>query len=137
MKKNKQLIIRNQINELNRVVAFLETLEEEWELPVALIPAINLALEEALTNVIFYAYEKDTDNGIGINFEIDGTQLTMVITDSGVPYDPTLKNDPDITLSVDDRPVGGLGIFLIRKIMDEVLYQRNGNFNQLTMVKTW
>ena len=135
--KNKTLVIRNNIDELNRLVIFLEALEEEWELPMGLIPSINLALEEALTNVIFYAYEKNTENNISVDFSKEGNKLTIIITDSGKPYDPLQKEDPDVNLSAEDRPIGGLGIFLIKQIMNEVSYQRIENKNQFIMIKSW
>ncbi len=137
LKKIKTLSIQNNIEELNRMVAFLDILEEEWVLSPGHISSINLVLEEALTNVIFYAFEKGVTSEILIDFALEGTQLTIVITDEGRPYDPTKKEDPDINLSANDRPIGGLGIFLIKKIMDEVAYQRIGNKNQLIMKKTW
>ncbi|MEA4975949.1 MAG: ATP-binding protein [Paludibacter sp.] len=134
-KKHKQLIIQNDIPELNRVVAFLEGLEEEWQLPLAIITPINLVLEEALSNVIFYAYEKGSTHEIKIDFEHRANQLDITITDTGKPFDPTGKEDPDIELSVEERPIGGLGIFLIRKIMNEVSYERVGQENILRMTK--
>lgn len=135
--KYKNLVIRNEIGELNRLVSFLEGLEEEWNLPPALVPSLNLALEEALSNVIFYAYEKGTENQISIEFSLNGKEMTVVISDEGKPYDPTQKEDPDINLPVEDRPIGGLGIFLIRQIMDEVKYSREDRQNRLTLVKRW
>jgi len=134
-KDYKQLVIQNDIAELNRVVAFLEGLEEEWELPLAIITPINLVLEEALSNVIFYAYEKGSSHEIKIDFAHSANQLDITITDTGKPFDPTQKEDPDIELSVEDRPIGGLGIFLIRKIMNEVSYERVGQENILRMTK--
>lgn len=134
-KTHKQLIISNDIAELGRVVAFLDVIEEEWVLPSSLIMPLNLVLEEALTNVIFYAYEKESKNEIVIDFEKRGNELEIRITDSGKPFDPTLKSDPDITLPIDERPIGGLGILLIKKIMDKVTYQRKESFNILLMTK--
>lgn len=135
--KTKTLVIRNDINELNRLVVFLETLEKEWNLPPGFIPSVNLALEEALSNVIFYAFEKDSQNEISIDFQQGDSELTIVISDEGIPYDPTQKEDPDINLPAEDRPIGGLGIFLIRQIMNEVTYSRVGQKNQLTLAKKW
>lgn len=135
--KNKTLIIRNDISELNRLVAFLEKLEEEWNLPPSVIPPVNLALEEALSNVIFYAFEKNTEHEIRLDLERKDSAMVIVLTDEGKPYDPTQKEDPDLHLSVEERPIGGLGIFLIRQVMNEVAYNRVNNKNQLTMVKTW
>lgn len=134
-KTHKQLIISNDIAELGRVVAFLDVIEEEWVLPSSLIMPLNLVLEEALTNVIFYAYEKESKNEIVIDFEKRGNELEIKIIDSGKPFDPTLKPDPDITLPATERPIGGLGILLIKKIMDKVTYQRNESFNILLMTK--
>ncbi len=133
----KQLVIQNDIAELNRVVAFIDGLEEEWQLPLALITPINLVLEEALSNVIFYAYEKGSSHEIKIDFAHSSNQLDITITDTGKPFDPTQKEDPDIELSVEDRPIGGLGIFLIRKIMNEVSYERVGQENILRMSKKY
>lgn len=136
-RKIKKLILINDISELNRLVVFLETLEEEWNLPPSVVPPVNLALEEALSNVIFYAFEKGSENEINLDFKLEGTVMTIVLSDEGKPYDPTKKEDPDISLPAEDRPIGGLGIFLIRQIMDEVTYNRLGNKNQLRMVKRW
>lgn len=135
--KNKTLVIRNEIDELNRLVVFLEELEEEWELPMALVSSVNLALEEALSNIIFYAFDKGTKNEISIEFKLEGTEMEIVLTDSGKPYDPTQKDDPDINLPAEERPIGGLGVFLIKQIMNEVSYRRIDDKNQLTLVKRW
>lgn len=131
----KQLIIQNSIEELHRVLLFLEQLEEEWQLPAGSLVPINLVLEEALSNVIFYAYEDESRHEIRIDFEYADNQLDVTIIDRGKPFDPTQKEDPDIDLPVEERPIGGLGIFLIRKIMDEVSYERLGEENILRMRK--
>jgi anti-sigma regulatory factor (Ser/Thr protein kinase) len=135
IQNHKQLIISNDIAELNRVVAFLDALEETWMLPMTFMTPLNLVMEEALTNVIFYAYEEGDKKEIEIDFDYAGNQLDIKIIDGGKPFDPTKKPDPDINLSVEDRPIGGLGIFLIRKIMDEVRYERVGQRNVLSMSK--
>lgn len=137
MELHKRLVVKNSISELERLVAFLENLQDEWSLPASLITSVNLALEEALTNVIFYAFEEGTEHEIKLDFKLNKNQLSMIISDSGKPYDPTAKSDPDINLSVEDRPVGGLGIFLIKQLMDKVSYRRKGNLNQFTMIKKW
>lgn len=136
-RKHHNLIIQNEISELNRLVSFLERLEEEWSLPPALVPSLNLALEEALSNVIFYAFESGTENQINIEFSLKEKEITIVISDEGKPYDPTQKEDPDLSLPVEDRPIGGLGIFLIRQIMDDVKYCREDRKNRLTLIKKW
>lgn len=133
--QKKQLIILNKVEELNRVVALLEQLKEEWQLPDGSIMHLNLVLEEALSNVIFYAYETESTQEIKIDFAYCDKLLEITITDTGKPFDPTQKEDPDIQLPAGERPIGGLGIFLIRHIMDQVSYERVGQENILKMTK--
>ena len=105
-------------------------------LSIALVTSINLALEEAIANVIMYAYPKDEDNKpILLTAEYKNGELDFILSDKGTPFDPTKVPEADVTLPVEDRPIGGLGIFLIRKIMGEVTYQRIDGENKLKMTK--
>lgn len=131
----KVLRVNNQIDELTRVEVFLEELGEEWELSMPLVFSLNLVLEEALTNINDYGFDDESKHTIEIYFKKIGDELSISIIDDGHEYDPTLKTDPDITLSAGDRPIGGLGIFLIKKIMDKVEYQRKENRNYLILTK--
>ena len=132
----KTLLVDNQIGELSKVVDFLDELGEEWELPIPLVFSLNLVMEEALTNIILYGFEDSNLHTIEINFsKSEADELSITLIDDGQPYDPTLKADPDLTLSVEDRPIGGLGIFLIKKIMDKVEYQYINNKNYLILTK--
>lgn len=128
-------MVNNQIDELTRVAVLLEELGEEWGLSVKLVISLNLVLEEALTNIILYGFDDKNIHAIEICFKKTGDELTISIIDDGHEYDPTLKADPDITLSVEDRPVGGLGILLIKKIMNKVEYHRKENKNYLILTK--
>ena len=94
-------------------------------------------MEEAVSNIIFYAYEKGSvvDDAVDIRLEWVDRWLTVTLEDHGVAFDPTAKKDPDITLSAEERPIGGLGIFLIKKIMDEVSYRRVDGRNIFIMRK--
>jgi anti-sigma regulatory factor (Ser/Thr protein kinase) len=100
-----------------------------------LVFSLNLVLEEALTNTILYGYDDENRHEIEVIFSKDGDILSVTIADDGHEYDPTLKEDPDITLAAEDRPIGGLGIFLIKKIMDTVEYRRKENKNYLILTK--
>ena len=131
----KVLLVSNQIDELSRVAVFVEELGEEWGLSMPLIFSLNLVLEEALTNTISYGYDDEIQHTIEIHFTKSGDQLSITIIDDGHEYDPTLKADPDITLPAEDRQVGGLGIFLIKKTMDTVEYHRKENRNYLILTK--
>ncbi|MFA6127973.1 MAG: ATP-binding protein [Bacteroidales bacterium] len=131
----KILRVHNQMEELTRVEGFLEEIGDTWGLPMPLMLSINLVLEEALTNVILYGFDDENQHLIEIHFTLDRDRLGISIVDDGHEYDPTVKADPDITLPAEERPIGGLGIFLIKKIMDTVEYQRKDNKNYLILTK--
>lgn len=97
--------------------------------------SINLALEEAVVNVMNYAYPKGTYGEIVITATYRDNSLTFTINDAGTPFDPTKVADADISLSAEERPIGGLGIHLVRQIMDEVSYSYENKHNILTLKK--
>ncbi len=125
----------NRIEELPVLAAKVDELVETWDLPLTLAMNLNLVLEEAISNVIFYAYSDQEEHQIDINFSIENQVLTIRIIDDGKPFDPTLQKQPDISLPAEDRPIGGLGIFLISKIMDHVTYERKEELNVFTLTK--
>jgi sigma-B regulation protein RsbU (phosphoserine phosphatase) len=96
---------------------------------------MNLAMEEAVVNVMSYAYPVDTVGNVTITAESDGEQLQFTIIDSGTPFDPTAKEEVDTTLSAEERPIGGLGIHLVRQLMDSINYERIDGKNVLTLRK--
>jgi serine/threonine-protein kinase RsbW len=130
-----KIVITNQIEEIGVLAARIEALSNVWELPVSMTMNLNLVLEEAVTNIIFYAFPQGGLHSIEIALSVYEQELTITIMDDGIPFDPTLKAEPDTNLPVDQRPIGGLGIFLIRKIMDNVSYNRQENKNILTLKK--
>lgn len=133
--QERHLELHNDIKQISLLAEFIEKIAEEKKLDETLAMNLNLALEEAVTNVILYAYPKGTDGLVDIDAIVMEHSLEFIITDSGVPFDPTAAPEADITLSADERPIGGLGIFMVRKLMDEVHYQRLDNKNVLKMTK--
>lgn len=131
----KTLRIKNDIHELSMMNQFLEEAGEELGLSTAFMMSLNLVMEEAVSNIIFYAYKGDVEDAVDISLVREGGELIVTLIDHGIAFDPTLRKDPDITLSAKDRPIGGLGIFLIKKIMDEVSYQRVDERNVFIMKK--
>ena len=97
---------------------------------------LQLAVEEIVVNVMNYAYPEGKKGFVTIKVMSDGHQLRVVVIDSGVPFDPTLKEKADTTLSAEERPIGGLGIFLVRELMDTINYERVDDRNILMMIKT-
>ena len=97
--------------------------------------SLNLAMEEAVVNVISYAYPMGEEGEIVVEAKINSKRLKFVITDKGMPFDITKREEADVTLPADERPIGGLGIFLVRHIMDSVNYERVGDKNILSLRK--
>lgn len=121
-------------NNLAEVLQFVENELEIKELPMKLSMQISVCVEEIFTNIARYAYsEKEDDVTLGISYSED--ELIMRFTDHGMPFDPLMKKDPDITLSAEDRDVGGLGIFIVKKTMDDVHYEYKNGKNILTIRK--
>lgn len=131
----KKLVIKNDISEISKLAIFIEELSEELNLTPELNFNLNLVLEEAVSNVILYAYGKEVQKEITLLANMSNNNLIFVLTDSGKEFDPTKVPDADVTLSAEEREIGGLGIFLIRQIMDMVEYQRIDGKNVLTMRK--
>ena len=131
----KKLVIKNDISEISKLATFIEELSEELNLTPELNFNLNLVLEEAVSNVILYAYGKEVQKEITLLANMSNNNLIFVLTDSGKEFDPTKVPDADVTLSAEEREIGGLGIFLIRQIMDMVEYQRIDGKNVLTMRK--
>ena len=118
------------------VLGFVEQTLEGFEYPMKTQTAICVAIEEVFVNVAHYAYvEGDGDMTLQIDFDEVGRTITFRITDKGVPFDPLKKPDPDITLSAEEREIGGLGIFIAKKTMDSISYAYENGENVLTMIK--
>ena len=131
----KEIKIKNQVGELEKVNQFVEEIGEELGLDMELQMNLNLVLEEMVSNVIFYAYPKGTPEEIELAAESDGKELTFVLSDSGIEFDPTAKEDADPDVNPMDRDIGGMGIYIVKNIMNKVTYQRLEGKNLLTMQK--
>lgn len=130
------LNIRNDIQSLPLVNEWIEQCCEEAGLGLDWVMKFQLVIEEMVSNVIFYAYDpQQQEAAIELRFTWEAGTASILLRDWGKPFDPTAKEDPDITLSVDDRPIGGLGIFMVKQLMDEVHYERVGSSNLLTLQK--
>lgn len=131
----KTLVLQNEIPEISKLTLFIDELGEELGLSPELVFNLNLVLEEAVSNIILYAYPKGEHENISLTAKKTENQLLFVLTDTGKEFDPTLMPDADVNLAAEDRQIGGLGIFLIRQIMNEVEYQRIDGRNVLTLGK--
>ncbi len=132
---SRSITLANRIDELSRINTFLEECAEAWEFSMPLTMSLNLVLEEAFTNIVQYGYTDEDEHFIELLLENGDNQLIIKLIDDARPYDPTAQSDPDINLEAKDRPIGGLGVFLIKKTMDEVSYYRKDDKNHLIMTK--
>ena len=131
----KRLVLPNDIETIPQLNEFIDLVAEEVGLEMSLTMSLNLAMEEAVVNVMDYAYPDGQKGNVDIEVTADQEWMTFVITDTGIAFDPTTKEDADTTLSAEERPIGGLGIFLVRQLMDDINYKREGNKNVLTLRK--
>ena len=125
-----------KIDALSDVLGFVDETLESCDCPMKIQTAVCVAIEEIFVNVAHYAYgDGEGDMTLGIGFDDASRTLTFRMADKGTPFDPLQKPDPDITLSAEERDIGGLGIFITKKTMDTVTYAYENGENVLTMIK--
>ena len=132
---SRELTIKNDVHEVAEFSRFIKSVNEELGLETSLARQIRLAVEEAVVNVIDYAYPEGVEGDITVQVLSDGRVMHVKIIDSGVPFDPTEIQKADTTLSAEDRRIGGLGILLVREQMDSINYERTDGKNVLTLMK--
>ena len=135
MKQPLRLQIKNNISELNRLNALLEQLAKEWKIPQKVSFQINLALEEMVTNIINYGYKDKSSHTITLNFILRGSVIIIQIEDDGRAFNPLTAPEPDTTEPAEKRKIGGLGIHLVKELIDTVTYARKNDKNILTIQK--
>lgn len=131
-----ELTLQASLEKLDEVLAFVEENLEKNDCPMKVLMQVQIAVEEIFVNIAHYAYGSEQGTAT-IRAEVGGDPLQVIITfiDQGVPYDPLQKEDPDVTLSAEDRQIGGLGIFMVKKSMDDVKYEYADGKNILTISK--
>lgn len=129
------LELRNDLHELPKLTTMLARCGEQFHISDALVRQLELALDEIITNIVSYGYADGTEHLIRIDVGVDGGRITAVVEDDGLAFNPLERAAPDTTAAIEDREVGGLGIHLVRELMDHVRYDRVGTSNRLTMVK--
>ena len=122
------------VDNLGTVTAFIDEQLEAAHCPMKIQMQIELAVEEIFVNISHYAYAAETGMAV-ISVDISDGKAVMTFEDSGIPYDPLAKPDPDVTLSAQERSIGGLGIFMVKKSMDDVSYEYRDGKNILMLVK--
>lgn len=130
-------VFRNDRSEIHRLAGLAEHFGQAQQLSEDDVLAINLVLDEVVTNVIDHGFEGiDGEPEIRLTMTLEGNDLTIRVEDNGRAFDPLQAAPPDLDLPLEDRPVGGLGIHIVRSVMNTVEYDRRGGRNLLTMHKT-
>ena len=131
----RSLTLANDVQQVPQLAEFIDHVCEAMGFDDLTTMQMNLAIEEAVVNVMNYAYPEGTTGNVNIEVQANDARLKFVISDSGKRFDPTSVAEADTTLSAEDRSIGGLGIYLVRQLMDSVNYERIGGFNVLTLRK--
>ena len=131
----RSITLPNDVQTIPQLARFSDTVCEAAGLDMEMCMKMNLAIEEAVVNVMNYAYPKGVEGTVSIDATISDEGLKFVISDSGKPFDPTARAEVDTTLPADKRGIGGLGIHLFRQIMDQTSYEYINGRNVLSLLK--
>ena len=130
------ITLKNDVREVEKLGSFVKQVAESLSLDKSLTGKLRLAVEETVVNVMEYAYPQGTTGDVNIRATSNGRRLKFIISDSGIPFNPTEVTAADTTLSAEERPIGGLGILLVRELMDSINYERIDGQNVLTLTKS-
>ena len=130
-----ELTIPNHVTENAGVKKHFDTFCEHYDIPEDVRKKMCIVFDELLTNIISYAYRDDKEHSIGIKVELSPDRLKVSMVDDGIPFNPLGVEEPDMALPLEDRKIGGLGIHLVRKMMDKVSYRRRIDRNVITVIQ--
>lgn len=127
--------VANHLSEIARAAELVEAFGREHGIPERALFDVNLSLDEILTNIVSYGYDDDFEHRIVVRLALVPGGLRVEVEDDGRPFDPLAVPEPDIMAPVEDRPIGGLGLCLVRKLMSDLAYERRNGRNVLTMTR--
>ena len=128
--------LKNDLSELEALYQLLNKFGQAAGLTEACITDVNICLDELFTNIVSYGFEDDLEHIIWFTMNLDNEVLTLSIEDEGIPFNPLEKKDPEVPVDLIDVRIGGLGIHIVRKLMDDIRYNRKQGKNKLTMKKS-
>ena len=131
------LELRPDVSELARLASAFAAFAADHAVPADVVNALQLSLEEVVTNVIVHGYQKTGNKMVHVRLTAGPGELIAEVEDDAPAFDPLARAVPDLDAPLEERPIGGLGIHLVKNLMDNVAYQRDGNRNRLTLTKRW
>ena len=131
----KELTVAADIKNVEVVTDFVDEILAGYDCPLKVIMQVNVAIDELFSNIAYYAYEAEGDATVRVEIIEESMEIVLTFLDNGIPYNPLEKEDPDTTLSAEEREIGGLGIFMVKKTMDDVKYEYKDGQNILKIVK--
>ena len=130
------LTLKNDLSELARIAREIEAYGESHGWPVKWILNLNISLDELITNIVSYGYQDCEEHEIRVTLTDRGGSLMVVLEDDGIAFNPlTSTPEPDLDASIEERRIGGLGVYFVKTLMDEATYERVGNRNRITLIQ--
>lgn len=133
--EKKEIILKNKLSEIRRISKITEKFCENNNLPMRILFDINLSLDELLTNIIHYGFDDEKEHTIIVKLSLSENILEITIEDDGKAFDPLNAKPPNLDQSIEDKPIGGLGIYLVKNLMTEINYKRLKSKNILVLTK--
>ena len=130
------MIIKNEISELERFQTEFAVFAEEQGISITTAQEVQVVFEDLLANIVFYAFDDGEEHEIEISMEVTRNGLMFTVVDDGLPFNPLEAEKPDLTLGLQEREIGGLGIHLVLNLMDEITYNRRDDQNVLVLIKS-
>jgi serine/threonine-protein kinase RsbW len=135
-KNTLEIILKGRLEEINHLATALDLFCNEAGLDDLIKNQVNLILEELYTNTANYGFQGITNGQVSITLSVIDGQLDIIYQDNGIEFNPLEMEAPDLQLSIDDRPIGGLGVYFVKALTDQIEYSRVGEFNLLKMQKS-
>lgn len=127
--------LKSDLSELKILCLQLTYFGQVHGLPEILISEVNICLDEMFTNIIMYGFKDDSEHIIRFKINLNGNALLICIEDNGLPFNPLMKKESELPADIDNAEIGGLGIHIVKKLMDDIWYERKQGTNKLTLMK--